>query len=39
MRLISGGMALMVLQDESGIKKRRTVSTKNDLIAADMVMA
>jgi hypothetical protein len=38
MRLTSGGMALMVLQDESGITKKRTVVSNNDLIVADMVM-
>jgi len=38
MRLTSGGIVLMVLQDESGITKRRAVITNNDLILVDMFM-
>jgi hypothetical protein len=39
MRLISGGMALMVLQDESGTKNNRTVTSKNVLIMENLAMA
>jgi hypothetical protein len=39
MRFISGGMALMVLQDERGTMNKRTADKNRVLIMEDQVMA